>query len=1047
MKFAHIADTHIRNLKYHTEYRTIFNKIYETLKKEQVDYIIHCGDICHTKTQISPEYVEMTSQFLFNLAEIAPTYIILGNHDGNLRNASRQDALTPIINALDHSDLHLLKNSCEVNLDNNFTLNVLSVFDEDHWMDPTDTDKTNIALYHGSINGCRTDIGWTMDIGEHAISIFDKFDYAMLGDIHLTNQIMDKEGRVRYAGSTIQQNHGEGTCKGFLIWDIKNKKDFTVKPITLTNPKPFISLPLTQEGKVPDTILPDCTRLRLVANNSISATALKKAVDVARKKYKPESITVVNKSTFTNGVLIGDNFKKENLRDLGVQKKLICDYLEDYKISNDLEKKIIELNKKYKQIVEENDETYRNVDFEILELEWSNLFNYGKDNRIGFTNFTGITGIYGRNFSGKSSIVDSLLFTIYNSISKNSRKNINIINNDKTEGYGQVKIRRANKIYTINRQSTKYLKKLKGEETVEAKTVVDFKSWDIVTEQEESLNGLTRADTDKNIMKYFGTVEDFLLTSMSSQLGALAFINEGSTRRKEILAKFLDLEIFDKKYKTAKDDAADIKAAIKILDIIDYDEELKNHKVELLDNEIATLKRKNACECLKGDIEVARKEIKELQDMINCAPTEIIDIVEIRKCISDNEQKLLTYKKDIAEQKENNKKNNTKILKANEFIENFDKEALEHQRNKYGKIVNQLDEIMGELQNSDIKITQAQNQAELLKEVPCGSDFSHCKFIRGAYAAKNEIPLIQLGRKSWELDVKSLQGEIDSININEVEKEIHKFEELLKLKEDLENKVPTDELMVENFCSKKSIVEHEIKDLRKKEKVYEDNKEVIEDLEGIIKDKNKKNDHLKLCIINLKDCEDALLDLYKTHGFYEQKIENLNNQKDKCETLKNDYEAHDLYMKCMHSNGIAYNIIKKSLPTINGEIAKILANVVDFQIYFETDDNRLDIYIQQPDRDPSPLDMASGAEKTVAAMAIRLAFTSISSLPKSQLFILDEPGTALDEDRMEGFVRILEITSSIFKNVILISHLDSLKDAADSIINIEKKDGYANVTA
>ena len=126
---------------------------------------------------------------------------------------------------------------------------------------------------------------------------------------------------------------------------------------------------------------------------------------------------------------------------------------------------------------------------------------------------------------------------------------------------------------------------------------------------------------------------------------------------------------------------------------------------------------------------------------------------------------------------------------------------------------------------------------------------------------------------------------------------------------------------------------------------------------------------------------------------------------------------------------------------------KFLQTLLTFQVYFETDDNRLDIYIQQPDRDASPLEMASGAEKTIAAMAIRLAFTNISSLPKSQLFILDEPGTALDADRMEGFVRILDITSSIFKTVILISHLDNLKDAADSIINIEKKDGYANVTA
>ena len=214
---------------------------------------------------------------------------------------------------------------------------------------------------------------------------------------------------------------------------------------------------------------------------------------------------------------------------------------------------------------------------------------------------------------------------------------------------------------------------------------------------------------------------------------------------------------------------------------------------------------------------------------------------------------------------------------------------------------------------------------------------------------------------------------------------------------------------------------------------------------GIVNQIKIKDQQLKDHIIELEKCEEDLLGLYKMHGYYEQKVENLECEKSKCEKLKNDYEAHELYMKCMHPNGIAYNIIKKSLPTINSEISKILANIVDFQVYFETDDKRLDIYIQHPDQDPSPLEMASGSEKTIASMAIRLAFTNISSLPKSQLFILDEPGTALDADRMEGFVRILDITSSIFKTVILISHLDNLKDAADAMIVIEKKDGYANV--
>ena len=39
MRFAHIADTHIRNLKYHFEYREVFKQLYKSLKEEKVDYI------------------------------------------------------------------------------------------------------------------------------------------------------------------------------------------------------------------------------------------------------------------------------------------------------------------------------------------------------------------------------------------------------------------------------------------------------------------------------------------------------------------------------------------------------------------------------------------------------------------------------------------------------------------------------------------------------------------------------------------------------------------------------------------------------------------------------------------------------------------------------------------------------------------------------------------------------------------------------------------------------------------------------------------------
>mgnify|MGYP003628242856 CR=1 FL=1 len=79
MKLAHIADTHIKNLKYHEDYRVCFEQMYQNLREQEVDYIIHCGDIAHTKTQISPEFVEMASNFFSSLSDIAPTSRQLGS--------------------------------------------------------------------------------------------------------------------------------------------------------------------------------------------------------------------------------------------------------------------------------------------------------------------------------------------------------------------------------------------------------------------------------------------------------------------------------------------------------------------------------------------------------------------------------------------------------------------------------------------------------------------------------------------------------------------------------------------------------------------------------------------------------------------------------------------------------------------------------------------------------------------------------------------------------------------------------------------------------
>ena len=152
-----------------------------------------------------------------------------------------------------------------------------------------------------------------------------------------------------------------------------------------------------------------------------------------------------------------------------------------------------------------------------------------------------------------------------------------------------------------------------------------------------SLNGTSRQDTDRNIRKYFGSMEDFLLTSMASQMGSLNFVNEGSTKRKEILAKFLDLEIFDKKFRMAKEDSAMTKGALKKLENIDYDSLIEEAKKKIIESEIAIVRNKAICETLQDDMSDLTKEITSIQEKIDSVPTEIIDITSLKKDIDKDE--------------------------------------------------------------------------------------------------------------------------------------------------------------------------------------------------------------------------------------------------------------------------------------------------------------------------------------------------------------------------------------------------------------------------
>ncbi len=1037
IKIAHVSDIHIRKLRYHKEYTTVFEELYEKLREEKPDIIVNTGDTFHTKLDMSPEAIKMMSDLFVGLADIAPYHMILGNHDMNLKNSGRLDAISPIVEYLDHPNIHFHKYASVVEVADGIDLHVLSIVDPENWQENLPEDRVNIALYHGSVVGSVTDSGWMMTHGDISLDELEKYDYAMLGDIHKTDQKVDSEGRARYPGSLVQQNHGETNDKGYLIWEIKDKKTWTTRHVSLTNPKPFITIELTRKGRMPKNIsIPYGARLRLVSNNNLPLDIMKRAVDIAKHRFKPETISFLNRASGERGSVesLADSIRTENLRDIDVQEELIDEYLAGYQVEDKTLEKVYELNRHYNKLVEDNEDVSRNINWKLIDFEFDNLFNYGDSNKVNFEELGGIVGIFGKNFSGKSSIIDGVLWTLFNSTSKNERKNLNVINQNKEDCRGLVRIQIGDKVYSIERKAKKYTKRLKGEETLEAKTELNFEVYDSVMDTTESLNGLTRTLTDANIRRKLGTLEDFSVSSLSSQHGALAFIDEGSTRRKEIIAKFLDLEQFERKYRLAKENSVDLKGAIKRLESKNFDQEIESGIVKLSEHKIQAEKNKAVCSLLKSSLVEMLDNQQIIKNQIESIPNELIDI---RKLIDEQQDKTqlasqLNIK--IKKQIHDIAKKDSAIKELKTALSNIDYSKLIQEQNK----ANNLNSVIDNIQQKLITIN---NKIKMLDDHEYDPECKYCcenPFVKDANIAaatkeKYQSELSQATLSLSNLDLENISQQIEHHNVMKDSLQIH------------EKNITNLKLLCEKNKTLEAKTRYTLKTITEKINEYEDNKDAIENLEKLISKQNLINKNIKSKEKQINQCEEKVLEAIKLVGTYEQKILNLKEQKQEYQDLQREFAAYDLYMQCMHPNGIAYDIIKKKIPVINEEIAKVLANIVDFEVFFEATGNKFDIFIKHPKYEERPIEMASGAEKSLSAMAIRLALLGVSSLPTGDIFILDEPGTALDEDNMSGFIRILELIKVYFKNVLLISHLDSLKDCVDMQIVIEKKAGYARV--
>lgn len=237
-KVTHFSDLHIRLFKDHDLYRSILNDMLNKFREIKPDRIVFTGDLLHSKNQLTPELIEMSSWVLTECSKIAKTIIIPGNHDANLRNEERLDSITPIVNNLNNPNIVYYKNR-GIYEDENVSWCVYSQFQGNIPPEIYTAVGFKIGLFHDPVAGLTTDLGF--DFGSHAYDVekFNGLDLVLCGDVHKRAVFNIPNGkRGVMIGSLIAQNFGETVTKhGFGIYNLETDE---YSFVDLFNPKPFL---------------------------------------------------------------------------------------------------------------------------------------------------------------------------------------------------------------------------------------------------------------------------------------------------------------------------------------------------------------------------------------------------------------------------------------------------------------------------------------------------------------------------------------------------------------------------------------------------------------------------------------------------------------------------------------------------------------------------------------------------------------------------------------------------------------------------------------
>lgn len=736
------------------------------------------------------------------------------------------------------------------------------------------------------------------------------------------------------------------------------------------------------------------------------------------KKYVSTNVNVITKVKTSEEVQQTIDVAV-NIMDKNYQKELIKSLLESKGLDNHFDDIInIDVAVENKMLSEDNDVSPFKRWY-IKKIEFSNFLSYGESQVLDFDKCNGITVVESNppNFGGKTVLtVDLLMFLFFNTTTKTNKAE-EIFNRftDKNKVVVKGEILIDGEEYIIVRQLERKKSKA-GEWNV--KTELDFFK-KLADGQLQNFTGEQRRETEDFIKKSIGTMDDFLMTILTTASNLEELLEAKPTARGQVLSRFLGLEFLKKKEEYGKEIYSQFSKGM--LSNVYNTETLKQEIISLgeeivkLNSQIETAN--NGIIDVDGRLQKGQ-EYKEnlLKTKFNDLDQELVILnpVSLDNDILDASNKITDIKKKIDE---------VKIVEPKEF----------YHEDKHDAIRDEMKSVNGELVLAQSKVKEIE---ELVRKFGDGIQCEHCgiKLMEAALTKKKIDELSDWEKKVDKLSKKWKDLDSKEKSYTQLKKDFDEYERNKLIKEKHEATLESANLKFSQLKDKKKRYE-EVQDKIKKNK--EIDAQLMKATMRIDELINEKRGYERVITSNQIGIKN-----------YQERITKNNENITKIGEEFEREKIYKIYLDVFGKNGISKIIMKTMMPIINQELQRLLMDSCYFNLEIRINDkNEVEfIMIDNSTGVEKLMTSGSGYEKTIASMALRAVLSKVCSLPKPNIIVWDEVFGKVSNENLEMVGEFFTKMRDYFEKIFVITHNPLVNNWADNVVRITKTENISKVS-